>query len=453
MHRATAGTSLHESHVCSKARNLVDRQNVNRLSSGRRGVMKEQNVPTCQDPAGVPTCEDIVPHLGRCGMAIHPAACPDGAIEAIAQNAAFTGQPQFALAAGVPKSSHAALPDRRIGRKAFRSDAVSAPPPSSAWAVKTEGAAAAAVLNGNSHRSLGCLAPTSNQPLARKPSQGNVRERQRSGRGPDANFTHARPRLRADDALAEDTLRVAGRPRWIAIDTETSGFSTTANQLVSLAAVEFVHGEATGKSLSVLVTPESESFDFHPMAQKKNGLTLEQLRKHGVPVAAALQRLTDFIMNSSAPTALVFHNQAFDLRFLRAAAAKVDLVQNLTRENTLGAYSDDRCATEAAWLRVLGLDTSSAVGLSGDGAVEEVLERATHSVELPVVCTMALFRAMYPEQPTNLDEALRFVSSEWRRRDETSAHDALEDATLTGCLFTMLSAVVADLCDSTLASA
>jgi DNA polymerase III epsilon subunit-like protein len=122
----------------------------------------------------------------------------------------------------------------------------------------------------------------------------------------------------------------------------------------------------------------------------------------------------------------VFHNAAFDTRFLQTAVAprKAILAQRF-------------CTSSAPRF---------ARAVSAINTLARMPTQAGADV-LPVVCTQSLFRVLFPRQPYDLDSALRFVAVPLKR-DVGAPHRAAEDARLAGDLFRSLVATAADVVES-----
>jgi DNA polymerase III epsilon subunit-like protein len=234
--------------------------------------------------------------------------------------------------------------------------------------------------------------------------------------------SYAKSRIDARHTIAVKALKAAGLRDWVAIDTETSGFSSTDNVLVEVGAAAFHDTDLVG-TWSARCCPEpseAATMQLHPLAVRKHGITLETLCQTGRPTVDVLYDLLTFVAAAATAekTAILFHNQAFDVRFLTAAfvrhgealATRVDSDADPQRLRDVWAVFQDASDPNARFV---------------------------------IVCTMALFRAMYPEQPADLDTALTFVGCPWRR-ENVAVHRADEDARLAGRLFHTLTATIAD---------
>lgn len=97
--------------------------------------------------------------------------------------------------------------------------------------------------------------------------------------------------------------------RFVAFDTETTGFLPGVDKIIEIGAVRFVDGEVDAV-YSTLVDPQ---MPIPPGASRVNGITDDMVR--GKPrIEDLLQSLCDFCGND----VLVAHNAAFDTQFLAA---------------------------------------------------------------------------------------------------------------------------------------
>jgi DNA polymerase III epsilon subunit-like protein len=140
------------------------------------------------------------------------------------------------------------------------------------------------------------------------------------------------------------------RATWFCVDIECSGPVPGLYDLLSLGIVE-VREEGddviVGADDYVEVRPEAPRVD--PGAMKVNGLDLERLRREGLPLGHALDRVTAFVEARLAPGSkpvFVGHNAPFDWSFVSYAYHATG------RRNPFGYKALD---TKALAMGVLGL--------------------------------------------------------------------------------------------------
>ncbi len=106
--------------------------------------------------------------------------------------------------------------------------------------------------------------------------------------------------------------------RQIFLDTETTGLSAdNGDRLVEIGLIEMVDRRLTGEHRHWYLNPERSS---HPDALRVHGLTDEFLADKP-RFAEIAQDLLDFVAGAE----LVIHNASFDLGFLDAELARLDL--------------------------------------------------------------------------------------------------------------------------------
>lgn len=147
------------------------------------------------------------------------------------------------------------------------------------------------------------------------------------------------------------------RATWFCVDIECSGPVPALYDMISLGIVPVTLGpdgdHVIGEGDYVEICPTAPRVD--PGAMKVNGLDLERLRREGMALPEALDRVTAFVERCTVPgTKPVFvgHNAPFDWSFVSYAYHATD------RENPFGYKALD---TKALAMGVLGLhwfDTS-----------------------------------------------------------------------------------------------
>ncbi len=106
--------------------------------------------------------------------------------------------------------------------------------------------------------------------------------------------------------------------REIILDTETTGLDPEAgHRIVEVACLEVVGFVPTGEHFRRYINPDR---DMPAEAQAIHGLSSEFLAEHP-PFAEVAQDFLDFIGDDP----LVIHNARFDLKFLNAELARLDL--------------------------------------------------------------------------------------------------------------------------------
>ena len=106
--------------------------------------------------------------------------------------------------------------------------------------------------------------------------------------------------------------------REIVLDTETTGLDpATGDRIVEIGAVELLNGVPTGANFHVYINPER---DMPEGAFRVHGLSAEFLRGHPVFRSIATEFST-FIGDDR----LVIHNAEFDVKFINAEFARIEL--------------------------------------------------------------------------------------------------------------------------------
>lgn len=105
--------------------------------------------------------------------------------------------------------------------------------------------------------------------------------------------------------------------REIVWDTETTGVNHNEDRIVEIGAVELVDLLPTGRTFHTYINPQR---DVPQHVVKVHGLTYDFLKKYPVFRRKA-QAFLDFIGDAR----LVAHNAPFDLRFINAELARINL--------------------------------------------------------------------------------------------------------------------------------
>lgn len=108
--------------------------------------------------------------------------------------------------------------------------------------------------------------------------------------------------------------------REIVLDTETTGISAAdGHRIIEIGALELVNHSRTGKSLHLYINPER---DIEEGAFGVHGISLEFLEDKPLFADIAAE-LIDFIGDDQ----MVIHNASFDMGFINAELARLDLPQ------------------------------------------------------------------------------------------------------------------------------
>jgi len=106
--------------------------------------------------------------------------------------------------------------------------------------------------------------------------------------------------------------------REIVLDTETTGLDpATGDRIVEIGAVELLNGVPTGANFHAYVNPER---DMPEGAFRVHGLSTEFLKRHPV-FRSIVTEFSSFIGEDR----LVIHNAEFDVKFINAEFARLDL--------------------------------------------------------------------------------------------------------------------------------
>ncbi len=106
--------------------------------------------------------------------------------------------------------------------------------------------------------------------------------------------------------------------RQVFLDTETTGLSAAqGDRVIEIGCIEFINRRASGRQLHHYINPQRSS---HPDALRVHGITDEFLadKPHFAAIAAEVQ---EFLQGAD----VVIHNAAFDIGFLDAEFARLQL--------------------------------------------------------------------------------------------------------------------------------
>jgi DNA polymerase-3 subunit epsilon len=106
--------------------------------------------------------------------------------------------------------------------------------------------------------------------------------------------------------------------RQVVLDTETTGLSASeGHRIIEIGCLEIVNRRLTGRTLHVYLNPERE---IDEAATEVHGMTWDDLRDKP-RFAEVAERVVGFCEGAE----VLIHNAAFDLSFLDAELARVDL--------------------------------------------------------------------------------------------------------------------------------
>ena len=106
--------------------------------------------------------------------------------------------------------------------------------------------------------------------------------------------------------------------REIIFDTETTGLDNREDRLIEIGCIELDNRFPTGRTFHKYINPQGRS--VHPDAQEVHGISNADLE--GKPVfSEVLQDFLDFIDGAK----LVAHNASFDIGFINAEFARLDV--------------------------------------------------------------------------------------------------------------------------------
>ncbi|WP_018430520.1 DNA polymerase III subunit epsilon [Hoeflea sp. 108] len=106
--------------------------------------------------------------------------------------------------------------------------------------------------------------------------------------------------------------------REIIFDTETTGLDNREDRLIEIGCIELDNRFPTGRTFHKYINPQGRS--VHPDAQEVHGISNADLE--GKPIfSEILQEFLDFIDGAK----LVAHNASFDIGFINAEFARLDV--------------------------------------------------------------------------------------------------------------------------------
>jgi len=106
----------------------------------------------------------------------------------------------------------------------------------------------------------------------------------------------------------------------LVFDFETGGFSTDKNGIVQVGCVAF---DRTGKELGAYSQIVNNDLHIEPSAERVHGISKQACKTQGVPLDVAIKKMLSWY--DRADCHVTFNGLAFDMRFLRAEAARCNL--------------------------------------------------------------------------------------------------------------------------------
>ena len=120
--------------------------------------------------------------------------------------------------------------------------------------------------------------------------------------------------------------------RIIVVDTETTGINPNVDEIVQLAAVDFLSGASFNHYII-------SSQEVSPEARKKNGLTKAFLEKKGLPPNAVAAEFTRFLEKLGDNILLAGWNPGFDYQFIQALYRRCCFPMPKMEYKTLDVFS------------------------------------------------------------------------------------------------------------------
>jgi DNA polymerase III epsilon subunit-like protein len=241
---------------------------------------------------------------------------------------------------------------------------------------------------------------------------------------PPPRYLSVHPQVDSSNSHIKKGRLAIKHKRWVMIDTETTGLNqTNSDSIVEIAAIEVVDREATGATFHRRCKPTSP---MDPVAEKCHGLSTEMLQHE--PVFAKV-----------APHVLRFMRMTADVRSPIDIAAEVSASQNASQNDDgdllLPEGSGDLFSAsqydDVVALVVYHLPMLVTHNARFDcGMIDAALRNHGHPTlaeqGFHKVCSMELFRAMYPgERYCNLDSCCKFFGIRGR---EGKSHGAMLDS-------------------------
>lgn len=105
--------------------------------------------------------------------------------------------------------------------------------------------------------------------------------------------------------------------RTVVLDTETTGLDPVEDRIIEIGAIEMIDLRPTGRVLHHYVNPQRS---VHPDATRIHGLTYDMLKRK-----PTFKRVAPLILEFLEGAEFVAHNASFDLSFLNAELARLEI--------------------------------------------------------------------------------------------------------------------------------
>lgn len=105
---------------------------------------------------------------------------------------------------------------------------------------------------------------------------------------------------------------------FIVLDLETTGLDASRHEIIEVAAIRYRRGSTNHQTIQALVKPSKK---VPKKITEITGITQEMLEAKGEPLADVMREFMAFVGNDR----LVTFNAEFDMAFLHAATAQLDL--------------------------------------------------------------------------------------------------------------------------------
>jgi DNA polymerase-3 subunit epsilon len=243
-------------------------------------------------------------------------------------------------------------------------------------------------------------------------------------------MAHFKPRINRDNEHIKLGLLALEHRRWVMIDTETTGVGN-ADSIVEIAAVEVVDRKRTGAVFHRRCKPTSA---MHPRAEECHGLS-----------AAMLQDEDEFA--EVAPHVLRFMRITADVRTPCDAARELydgALAPQSASQSNVGPQPPKGDAGPPDASRLLPMLVTHNARFDCrmiDNALRRDGFPALDAQGFRKVCSMQLFRAMYPKQRASLDACCDFLGIAGRGGAQ---HGALLDTEVAAQMMIALVNILAD---------
>ncbi len=106
--------------------------------------------------------------------------------------------------------------------------------------------------------------------------------------------------------------------REIIFDTETTGLDANSDRIIEIGAVELVNRFSTGRTFHVYINPQGK--EIHADAQRVHGISMADLADKP-PFQDIADQFAEFVEGAK----LIAHNASFDIGFINAEFARLDL--------------------------------------------------------------------------------------------------------------------------------